>query len=79
MKGLWGTRLVECSRRKMKKKEHLNEERRNESSKTNLSCSEECRDAGTGMTRRTPRAKTDVEEGQSSQKEDGHQQDFRAE
>ena len=70
---------MECGRRKMKKKEHLDDKRRNESSGTNLGCSEGCRDAGTGMTRRILRAKTNAEEGQSSQKEDGHQQDFQAE
>ena len=79
MKGSWGTKQVKCGRRKMKKKEHLDDKRRNESFGTNLSHSEGCRVAGIGMTRRIPRAKTDAEEGQSSQKEGGHQQDFQAE
>ena len=63
----------------MEEKGHLDGKRRNESSETNLSRSEGCRGAGTGMTRRTPRAKADTKEGQSSWREGGHQQDFQVE
>ena len=73
------TKPEECGKRKMEEKGHLNGKRRNESFGTNLDRSEGCKGTRTGMTRRTLGAKVDAKEGQSSQGEGRHQQNFQAE